>query len=114
MFPADTLGGALAPPGEGRPLEYMIQESKADEKTSIEHRAVHLPDSGTVPPPLRAVFGDIPTFSDVPESHWAYSYVEQAVDKGWVAGIGNGLFGVDDPVTYAQLVDHVRPGLLSG
>ena len=53
--------------------------------------------------PAGAVFGDIPTFSDVPESHWAYSYVEQAVDKGWVAGIGNGLFGVDDPVTYAQL-----------
>ena len=43
------------------------------------------------------------TFTDVPEGHWAYSYVEQAVDKGWVAGIGNGLFGVDDPVTYAQL-----------
>lgn len=44
-----------------------------------------------------------PTFTDVPADHWAYSYVEQAVDKGWVAGIGNGLFGVDDPVTYAQL-----------
>lgn len=44
-----------------------------------------------------------PTFSDVPASHWAYSYVEKAADNGWVTGIGNGLFGVDQQVTYAEL-----------
>ena len=49
------------------------------------------------------VLGAGAAFTDVPEGHWAYSYVEQAVDKGWVAGIGNSLFGVDDQVTYAQL-----------
>lgn len=44
-----------------------------------------------------------PTFSDVPTTHWAYSYVERAADNGWVAGIGNGKFGVDNNVTYGEL-----------
>ena len=44
-----------------------------------------------------------PTFSDVPATHWAYAYVEEAADNGWVNGIGNGLFGVDNQVTYAEL-----------
>ena len=42
------------------------------------------------------------SFSDVPASHWAYSYVEKAAEAGWVAGIGGGLFGVDNQVTYAE------------
>lgn len=44
-----------------------------------------------------------PTFSDVPPNHWAYSYVERAADNGWVNGIGNGKFGVDNNVTYGEL-----------
>ena len=44
-----------------------------------------------------------PTFTDVPQSHWAYSYVEQAVQEGWVGGYGDGRFGPSDPVTYSQL-----------
>lgn len=44
-----------------------------------------------------------PTFSDVPTTHWAYSYVERAADNGWVNGIGNGKFGVDNNVTYGEL-----------
>ena len=43
------------------------------------------------------------TFSDVPPNHWAYSYVERAADNGWVNGIGNGKFGVDNNVTYGEL-----------
>ena len=42
-------------------------------------------------------------FSDVPESHWAYTYIKKAVSQGWIAGYDNGTFGVDDQVTYAQL-----------
>lgn len=42
-------------------------------------------------------------FTDVPGSHWAHPYVEQAVEEGWVAGVGDGRFGPSDPVTYAQL-----------
>ena len=44
-----------------------------------------------------------PTFSDVPTNHWAYSYVERAADNGWVNGVGNGKFGVDQQVTYGEL-----------
>ena len=44
-----------------------------------------------------------PTFSDVPTTHWAYSYMERAADNGWVNGVGNGKFGVDQQVTYGEL-----------
>ena len=43
-----------------------------------------------------------PTFSDVPADHWAYEFVEKAAKEGWVAGVGNGRFGVDNQVTYAE------------
>ena len=29
-----------------------------------------------------------PAFSDVPEDNWAYPYVSEAAEKGWVSGIG--------------------------
>lgn len=45
-----------------------------------------------------------PTFTDVPKNHWAYTFVEQAAEKGWVTGVGNGKFSPDGQVTYAQLV----------
>lgn len=48
-----------------------------------------------------------PKFSDVPNSHWAYSYVDKAAENGWVTGIGNGKFGVDQQVTYAELCTMV-------
>ena len=44
-----------------------------------------------------------PTFTDVPSNHWAYSYVERAADEGWVNGVGNGKFGVDNQITYGEL-----------
>lgn len=44
------------------------------------------------------------TFTDVPKSHWAYTFVEQAAEKGWVTGVGGGKFMPDGQVTYAQLV----------
>ena len=53
--------------------------------------------------PAGAVSNGSPTFSDVPTTHWAYSYVERAADNGWVNGIGNGKFGVDQQVTYGEL-----------
>ena len=41
-------------------------------------------------------------FSDVPQDHWACSFLEKAAGEGWVAGVGDGLFGVDNQVTYAE------------
>lgn len=40
-----------------------------------------------------------PTFSDVPEGHWAYAYVAEAAEQGWVSGVGGGLFAPDRQVT---------------
>lgn len=53
-----------------------------------------------------------PTFSDVPADHWAYEFVEKAAKEGWVAGVGNGRFGVDNQVTYAEFAHHAHPRLL--
>lgn len=44
-----------------------------------------------------------PSFSDVREGHWAYTYIEMAAADHWISGYGDGRFGPDDQVTYAQL-----------
>lgn len=36
--------------------------------------------------------------------HWAAGYVAQGVADGWINGYGDGTFGPDDSVTYAQAV----------
>lgn len=46
---------------------------------------------------------ETPTFTDVPKSHWAYTHVEQAVEKGWISGMGDGTFQPEGNVTYAQM-----------
>ena len=33
-----------------------------------------------------------PSFTDVPQAHWAYSQVARAAQEGWVNGVGGGLF----------------------
>ncbi len=55
-----------------------------------------------------------PTFTDVPSSHWSYSYVEKAAENGWVSGIGNGKFGVDNQVTYAEFSTMLVRAFLRG
>ena len=43
-------------------------------------------------------------FSDVESSHWALGYITIGVEDGFISGYGNGSFGPDDSVTYAQAV----------
>ena len=43
------------------------------------------------------------TFTDVPANHWAYSYVERAAENGWVNGVGNGQFGPEKQISYAEM-----------
>ncbi|MFC5405506.1 S-layer homology domain-containing protein [Cohnella soli] len=43
-------------------------------------------------------------FKDVPATHWAYTYVMEAVQKGIVKGFPNGVFKPNDPVTVAQFL----------
>ena len=47
------------------------------------------------------------TFSDVPTTHWANKYIAKASELGFVSGYGNGKFGPEDTVTYAQAITMV-------
>ena len=53
------------------------------------------------------------SFSDVGKDHWAYDYVEKANREGWVTGIGNGLFGVDNQVTFAEFTTMLMQAFYS-
>lgn len=44
------------------------------------------------------------SFSDVPESHWAHSYIQNVVRQGLFTGISNTQFGPDIPVTRGMFV----------
>ena len=47
------------------------------------------------------------TFADVPDSYWAYPFVEKAADEGFVSGVGSGRFDPNGTVTYAQFATMV-------
>lgn len=47
------------------------------------------------------------SFSDVPSTHWAYSYVKKATEKGVVSGMGNGKYGVDEKLSNAQFATMI-------
>lgn len=47
-------------------------------------------------------FADSTNFSDVPTSHWSYSYVQTASNNGWVNGVGNGKYNPNGNVTAAE------------
>ena len=54
-----------------------------------------------------------PPFADL-EGHWAAGYVQAAFRHGLAAGVGEGLYAPDAPVSrqeMAVLLDRVRPGL---
>lgn len=42
-------------------------------------------------------------FTDVPEGIYYETYIEEAVANGWIKGYGDGKFGPEDNVTYAQM-----------
>lgn len=50
-----------------------------------------------------------PAFSDVPTTHWAYSYVERAAENGWVNGIGNNKFAPSNTLTFAEFYTMIVP-----
>ena len=41
-------------------------------------------------------------FTDVPSSHWAIGYVNEAAGLGLITGYPDGSFGADEKITYAQ------------
>jgi len=48
------------------------------------------------------------TFTDVPESYWAYDYISTGAGFGWINGVGGGKFAPNDPITRAQAVAIVN------
>lgn len=52
-------------------------------------------------------FAAAPSFTDVPANYWAYNYIEQAAENGWVNGVGNGKYAPEDKVTGAEFVTMV-------
>lgn len=42
------------------------------------------------------------SFTDVPTTHWAYSYIQEASENGWVTGKGNNLYDPEGKVTTAE------------
>lgn len=70
-------------------------------KRKILSLALVLSLSAGLAVPALAVY-ETPTFPDMPKSHWAYTYVEQAAENGWISG-NNGYFMPDETVTYAQM-----------
>ena len=71
--------------------------------TDLEAPSTPDDDPTTEPEPAPAIPSKI-SFSDVPESHWAYSYIQNAVQNGLFSGIGNGQFGPAMNVTRGMFV----------
>ena len=42
------------------------------------------------------------TFSDVPASHWASSYIAEMTEAGIMTGVGGGKFAPEQPISYAE------------
>ena len=51
---------------------------------------------------IPAVSADSQKFSDVPQSHWAYQYISELVNRGVIAGYPDGTFRPDGTVTRAE------------
>ena len=47
-------------------------------------------------------------FDDVPNGHWAYSYINAAANAGWVEGYPDGSFRPDEPIRRAEVVRLVN------
>ena len=48
------------------------------------------------------------SFTDVPETHWAYGEITTAASYGWVTGIGGGLFAPDRLITRGEAAAMVN------
>jgi len=47
-------------------------------------------------------------FEDVSSNHWAYAYINAAVQFGWITGYGDGTFQPDRHITRAEAVTIVN------
>lgn len=52
---------------------------------------------------VKAIAPQQPTFADVTPKHWAYSNIEALAARQWIAGVSQGQFAPDRPITREQL-----------
>jgi hypothetical protein len=65
--------------------------------------------SGTVA--LYEIEGKAKEFKDIPKTHWAYTYIQELVEKGIVDGKEDGTFSPQEDVTRAQFAKIVKRAL---
>ena len=73
------------------------------EPDTVMNRAMFVTVLGRLDDVDASVYTDV-TFTDVVRGSWYASYVEWAAAKGIVNGIGNGLYGINEPVTVEQVL----------
>ena len=99
-YSSGSDGATFAPePG----VIYMVQESNQMDWFQYMYIMVEggsaQPDPEPEPEP-ETVAG----FADVPVTAWYAGYVETVVDKGLFSGKGEGVFGSEDSMTYAEFL----------
>jgi len=72
-----------------------------DNPTPDDTEKEEKPDAPVVISPKPPVTSEV-KFSDVPDSHWAKSYIEELAGKGILNGVGNNMFAPDVNVTREQ------------
>lgn len=98
-------------------VQEIISENLNDLDYNSDDTTVSVKVSGsavesTTPAPLPPEVTETPeippalslSFSDVPETHWAYSYIQNVVKQGLFTGISNTQFGPDMNVTRGMFV----------
>ena len=100
--PYGRVAGRLFLPVEARfdpdVAEAELEALLAEGYTYVWHPAVGL--VGFEPP-------DTPTFLDVPQGHWAYSYVEYLASAGVVSGHEDGRYLPDGRCTRGQIAVYL-------
>lgn len=66
----------------------------------------------------RALFGDtfsyslIPHFTDVPDTHWAFKYIQKMYDEGITTGYADGTYRPSQNVTRGQMAAFIARAFL--
>jgi hypothetical protein len=107
---APTAPAAVVPPAPVIPLPIPAPVSVAPSPSPVAPS----PAPTIVVP--SAVANSV-TFPDVPNTYWAYPFIDELSKRGMIAGVGDGNFRPDQPVNraqYAALLSEVLSGAKQG
>lgn len=97
----DILKAAKILTGDATGNVNENQPLKREELVAILVRMADATYDGSFKKPATASFKDVPT------THWAFEIVEKAKHYKLTTGIGNGMFGIGQQVTYQQALTFV-------